>query len=537
MCSLSVDHIYLLEPTMASGGPVRYYVTRPEIIAVNQIVNHIKEDIKAKELRRYEIIFVPRKLASCEYILEREGVFGLVNLHNWNVHLVPLDEHVLSLENPETAKELILNGNLSILHSIATSLLALEQKFGTIPHFLGKGKFSIMVWEMFTRMKQATKVTSPVPMPAITDVILFDRSCDWVTPMCSQLTYEGMLDDVFTIQSGFVEFPKEGTEKSQVVKVLLNEKDPVFSLIRSMHFSAVSEVLVKISQELRIQYDHGRDKNKSIREMKEFVKVLPLLKEKHESLALHLNASDKVIKQKKDQDFQRQLNTEWVLLDGSDKAGAYEYIEETIENQKEINIPLQLLCLASATGDGIKSKYYTPFKQSFLQSYGHRHINALHNLSRAGLLKEKSREETRSSITKDETSSFSQLSRLLKLVPKDPSSHNLKEPTNASYVFGGAYIPLSCSVISHLVTKGSWAGIADVIKNWEGPTLDETQPTSFCSPHRVVLVYFIGGVTYSEINALKFLGAQFNCHFIIATTDIINWKRLLHSFISFEVSS
>ena len=523
---------------MTSGGPVRYYVTRPEIIAVNNIVSHIKEDLKAKESRRYEIIFVPRKLASCEYILEKDGVYGQVNIHNWNVHLVPLDEHVLSLENPETAKELILNGNLSILHSIATSLLALEQKFGTIPHFFGKGKFSVMVWEMFKRMKEAMKLPPSTCHPAITDIILFDRSCDWVTPMCSQLTYEGMLDDVFTIQSGFVEFPKDSTDKSQGVKVLLNEKDPVFSLIRSMHFSAVSEVLLKISKELRIQYDHGREKSKSIREMKEFVKELPLLKEKHESLALHLKASDKIIKQKKEQDFQRQLNTEWVLLEGSDKPGAYEYIEETIENQKEFIIPLQLLCLASATSDGIKSKYYTPFKQSFVHSYGHRHVNTFHNLSRAGLFKEKCKDEIRGSTTRDDTASFFQLSRLLKLVPKDPSAHDLRDPTDASYVFGGAYVPLSCSVVSHLVTRGSWTGIADVIKSWEGPTLDITQSTTVrSSPHRVVLVYFIGGVTYSEINALKFLGSKLDCHFIIATTDIVNWKKLLQNFVAFEVSS
>lgn len=529
---------------MDTDGTVRFYLTRPEINAMNVIVSHIKNDYKAKKKCSYHIIFVPRILASCEYVLEREGVLGQVKILNWSLNLIPLDEYVLSLEYPDTARTLILDGNYSVLHSVATSLRLLEEQFGPIPKIHGKGRLSQMVYDLFIRMKEAFKNELGVCSDDKTDggiiseVVLFDRTCDWITPMCSQLTYEGMLDDVFKIQCGFVELNKDMSGEKKV-KVLLNEKDPVFSLIRSMHFSGVSDVLIGVSKDLQSLYDKGRDKSKSIQEMKEFVKKLPNIKEKHESLSTHLRASEQIIQQKKGKDFQRQLTTEWTLLDGSDKQGAYDYIEERIESQNNIFLSLQLLCLASTTADGIKSKYFHPFKRSFMHSYGHKHLVTFHNLMKAGLFKEKARDDpVKSSLLKDDSSSFFHLSRLLKLVPKDPDSFDLRNPTSASYVFGGAYVPLSCAAVLHVLSKGSWSGLSDVIKNWEGPSFSHDSGASVRKQQktRVVLVYFIGGVTFSEINALRFMGSKLNCQFIIATTDIVNWRSTLESFMKMEVT-
>lgn len=33
-------------------------------------------------------------------------------------------------------------------------------------------------------------------------LIIIDRSVDWVTPMCTQLTYDGMLDEYIGINNG-----------------------------------------------------------------------------------------------------------------------------------------------------------------------------------------------------------------------------------------------------------------------------------------------------------------------------------------------
>jgi hypothetical protein len=65
-----------------------------------------------------------------------------------------------------------------------------------------------------------------------------------------------------------------------------------------------------------------------------------------------------------------------------------------------------------------------------------------------------------------------------------------------------------------------------------GETLmpDNVNPcTSSAKP--VVLVYFIGGVTYGEVAALRLLGKMFKREMVVATTEIINSDSMLRSLV------
>jgi len=55
-------------------------------------------------------------------------------------------------------------------------------------------------------------------VPEIDTIILLDREVDLLTPFCTQLTYEGLIDEVFGI-----------TDESNIAEALLNfTRDPVF---------------------------------------------------------------------------------------------------------------------------------------------------------------------------------------------------------------------------------------------------------------------------------------------------------------------
>ncbi len=51
--------------------------------------------------------------------------------------------------------------------------------------------------------------------------------------------------------------------------------------------------------------------------------------------------------------------------------------------------------------------------------------------------------------------------------------------------------------------------------------------------HKTVLVMFIGGVTFAEIAALRWMSSRpgSNCNIVIATTKLINGNSFLSSFI------
>jgi len=80
----------------------------------------------------------------------------------------------------------------------------------------------------------------------IQTVVLFDRSVDLVTPFCSQMCYEGLLDEYFNIEGGRMKIPKSGNTDNtantanQVEQISLSTKDDtIFEGIRAMHFTKV----------------------------------------------------------------------------------------------------------------------------------------------------------------------------------------------------------------------------------------------------------------------------------------------------------
>ena len=56
---------------------------------------------------------------------------------------------------------------------------------------------------------------------------------------------------------------------------------------------------------------------------------------------------------------------------------------------------------------------------------------------------------------------------------------------------------------------------------------------------RVVVVVFIGGVTFAEVAALRWLGGrpEVNCAFVVATTKLINGTTLLESFVDEDAAA
>jgi hypothetical protein len=513
---------------MNTGGNNRFYITRPNLLSMTWIAQHIQNDPK-RDMRSYKIIFVPRMLETCNFILENEGVYGYVQMFEWQLHLIPLDANLLSLERFNSFRELYIDNDVTIVHSIAKSLILIEDIYGTVPVIHGKGRIAKMVWDLFLRLKEAMKLpprpkgSGPSPgRTGFSEIIIFDRQNDLVTPLCSQLTYEGVLDDAVHIQSGYIHISKEITGKDQDSKVVVNSNDPVFGVIRRLHFSTVPQTLSAITKGLKSSYSEGKALS-SIPELKSFVQRLPELTKRHDSLSIHIKVIEHIMTMKKRQEFQRQLLFERGILEAGDKVQISEYIEECIQRQMPYHIPLRLICLMSTTNNGIKLKYFLTLKRAFLHSYGHKHLVTFNNLFKVGLLRQKEEDQAKGST-------FKLLSKYLKLVPKDPGSHDLHTPKDMSYVYGGAYKPLSCAVIEHLVRTGSWKGLDDAVKGWAPQpfTYFEKSPPS-PSRDRVVLVYFVGGVTFSEFNALQLLGRRTNTTYVVATTNTLNPVSLLES--------
>ena len=66
--------------------------------------------------------------------------------------------------------------------------------------------------------------------PDIDTLILIDRDVDMVTPLLTQRTYEGLIDEVLGIRNTYVEIEEKGDEADAKKKLALNSNDSLFKV-------------------------------------------------------------------------------------------------------------------------------------------------------------------------------------------------------------------------------------------------------------------------------------------------------------------
>ncbi|CAM6126841.1 unnamed protein product [Calypogeia fissa] len=543
-----VEKVYHLsaDPVQSDCKNVVYLV-RPKMRLMKLVAAQIQQELTLKMLKNYSLVFVPRRTIVCEKVLEEEGVLRNVAILEYPLYLIPYDEDVLSLELDNVLKETKVDGDQSAIWYVARALDMLQSQFGLIPNVKGKGRAAVQVADILSKMQREQSLDTEGPCSEIDTMILLDRQVDLVTPMCWQLTYEGLIDEFLSINNGAVELsptilgqtpPAGGAAASSTakkVKVPLNSSDNLFRELRDLNFAVVGNVLRNKATSMKQDYTDmtgGGQKQQSVSELKDFVKKLNVLPEltRHTNIAQHLSTFTKKPV------FLARLQIEQTLVDGQNPDACFEYVEEMIHRQENLESVLRLLVLLSLTS-GIPKKQFDYLRREFLHSYGFEHMFTLTNLEKAGLLKKL-----------EAKSSWQNVKRGLKLVVEDMDDTS---PTDIAYVYSG-YAPLSVRLVEQ-VLKGGWKTVDEVVKLLPGPTFEQKQgvhangspstadgatweaaPAPESEPavdgrRAVVLVVFIGGVTFAEISALRFLGAQegMKYDFLIATTKLINGSGLL----------
>ncbi|GAY65978.1 hypothetical protein CUMW_245170 [Citrus unshiu] len=462
------------------------------------ISSHVHDDASKGLQREYFLYFVPRRSVACEKILEEEKVHNLMTIGEYPLYMVPLDEDVLSFELDLAHKEWQVDGDASSQWHIAKAIHKLEFTFGLIPNVRAKGKASVRVAEILNRMQTEEPVSlSDMNIPEINTLVLIDREVDMVTPMCSQLTYEGLVDEFLRINNGSVELDASimGAQQQdgKKMKVPLNSSDKLFKEIRDLNFEVVVQVLRQKATSMKQDYTEVTTMSQTVSELKDFVKKLNSLPEmtRHINLAQHLSTFTSK------PSFLGQLDMEHTIIEAQSYDICFEYIEEMIHKQEPLNKVLRLLILFSVTNSG----------RELLHSYGFEHMATLNNLEKAGF------------------------------------------PNDISYVFSG-YAPLSIRLVQNAIRSG-WRPMEEILKLLPGPHYETKRGGFSSSPsfdmsqglsssidkvgdgrRSLVLVVFVGGVTFAEISALRFLSAQEGMAYdvIVGTTKIISGNSLAETF-------
>lgn len=519
------------------------FITRPNQTLMDYIANNIHEEERKKKISRkeYYLYFVPKRSFLCEKRLQVKGVQGsLAHIGEFKCDFFPFDNDLLSMELKDAYKDLYLDRDTSCLHQSACALLALQKLFGRIPKVYGKGSCAQRVWELTKTMANEDEAIPNNDKGVLDQMIILDRSIDLMSVLATQLTYEGLIDEIFGINNTTVNLPsgkfnpgegfsmERNTEKSQFI---LNSKEQLYAELRDKNFNAVGVVLSRLAKSIhsRANENHGE---KSIQELKKFVESLPHIKAHEQSLSTHTKIAELVKEVISSDTFLDELGCEQEFLMCSNIDKPNPFIEDLMAKQAPLRNVLRLMCMQSIASSGLKPKVLDYYKRELVQVYGLQVLLTIGNLEKAGLLKVQTGSRT-----------YTVLWKTLNLTPEIPEEVS---PKNIAYVHS-IYAPLSVRIVEQHLKPNGWQSLTDVLSSLPGPTFEDFQPAtalnsrrgSFTSEisqsdiPRVIVVFFIGGCTFAEISALRFLAQQNenNVEFLVCTTKLINKNSFLDSFI------
>ena len=249
------------------------YITRSKLSFMDKIAdNLLNEDKKTLSNKDFHLIFVPRRSILCERKLQVLGVYGNFSIiDEYSVELFALDSDVLSMEWETSFAETYLDKDYTSLFHSAKAIMTLQTLYGIIPNVYGLGKSAKIVFDLITRMRKELASNEPQITPQIDQILLIDRSVDLLTPLMTQMTYEGLLDEIFGINHTTIKVPPEkfvqqnnryGQSSEQTVEpptepkqFHLNSAEELFVKLRDISFKAVGPTLRTSAKSLSQQFD------------------------------------------------------------------------------------------------------------------------------------------------------------------------------------------------------------------------------------------------------------------------------------------
>ena len=503
-----VKRVFKLDKDFDASAPttstVRVYLLPSEYAKAKQVVDQVKANTNASLV--FYMIFVPRLLQSIAKMLEEEGVSGLVTPLDYMWQLIPLDSDLLSLELPGFAAASIRDEDLSLLSAVSRSIFGFETLFGQIPTRIALGKKSSSVLtqlKLFETTSPLDRSTSP---SQISQIIIMDREMDFISTLLSPVTYEALLDELFGVVCGVVDFKKD--------KLELSTKDKVFENIRFMHFASIFGVLSQTAKSLRQSQENAAEMN--VNEMRDFVqKDLRDLQRQGRAISVHIGASE-AIQREMGHYYEDLLPLENGLLrSSSGYKDALAFVDQAMARLYPAEIILRILCLMSVSSNGLPAGDYSRLKKTFCQAYGFKQAATFASLSDVGLLK-----------AKDNNSNSNFIALINKLELIDKSSTPSGTDRGPATAFNGVYTPLICKMVSMLLENSS--SFEEFCKS-NPATMFEALPNLKAKSN--VLVYFVGGYTLAELAALKAIQSKSSFNIYVAGTQNITGKTLIQSFL------
>ncbi|KAF2863438.1 Sec1-like protein [Piedraia hortae CBS 480.64] len=575
-----VDKLFFLENhnVDTSQKNIIFFARGENAKTVRTIAEQIRMVRTASQIsHEFTIVWVPRRTRVSDLVLEEHGVLGETSITSIPLHFIPLEQDLLSLELESSFHDLCLWKDPTCVFAAAQALMELQKQKGMFPRILGKGDGAKRLANLLQRMRSEEEVDASsslhsdsfglTPSAEWENLIIIDRETDFPSALATQLTYKGLLDEVFGVAHNQIEVDSSVLEgASPKRKIQLDNNSKLFPDIRNVNFATIGPSLNRVARRLASEQDNIKSKDQSIADLRANVAKLPGYQAEQAALKTHTALAESITTFTKSETFSNTLEVEQTLLIGSDPNTIHDNIEELIAREAPLKTVLRLLCLESCLANGFRQRDLENFKRQVLLAYGFQHLITLANLGKMGLLV--SREAHKGFLNPiagsagQTTTDWAAIRRSLSLWVDDI---NESDPQDVAYVFSG-YAPLSVRLVqcvlqksylqgllnppknapasgAPVTTSGSgWKGFEDSLGRMRGATVDVTQAGANEDASAVrsalrkegpktTVVFYLGGVTWAEVAALRYVSSQIEAasgrKIVIATTSMINGNEIV----------
>ena len=467
-----------------------------------------------KEKLVENIIFIPGENYDIIDYMTSNHIRSDFIIQNLNFDLIPIDIDLLSLERDNSLKEIYIDNNLTSVGDLANSLVKLEMIFGKIKFKYIKGDIA----KTFCDMVKEKEIENDLKTnDEILGMIVLDRSIDFITLMTTNYTCEGLIDENIGINLGRIKVKECLLKENLTKKKIESEKlipyglttsyNQFYCSFRCMHYIDALKYISTIREYYQKLATQSKDTSKkiSIEKLRELTEELNYyMNSIKDNLIMNENIINYIIEPLKNSNYLKYIEKEQIMLSGDLPENLHNYYDEHLCEKKDLISLIRLMVLESLTQNGIKD--YQKLKREILNIYGYQKIFLFKDLENLDWLKEK---QILKNIKKNITTiTYNQLNEKLELLKMNNDPLIIED---CSYVLGG-FCPLSLRLIERAI-EGKWGKIAEVLKKMPGTTDFPSNETFISNPVKnknIIFIIFVGGITYTEIEGIRFLNRKFN---------------------------
>ena len=503
---------------------------------IHDIVDKVVEISYMLIKTEFNFIFIPGETYEIIKFINGPGLENRFKAFSFNIDLYPIDNDLISLEREDDFNSLYLKKEQTPIIEFVNSFMKLEICYGKIKHKYIKGERAKLFCDLLEQKETETNIKTT---DEILGMIVFDRNVDFITPLTSNFTFEGLIDEHFGINKGTIIYEntiedKKGKRTEKRLLSLNSNTNEFFSTIRCMHYLDANIYMYEIKKNFVL--DNAKNKTK----MNDFSQISKAVEDLHKYVTqykvhVELNTKfvDKFINDNVIDENMVYKKKESTFLCGDYPLNMKSYYDDFIAERRDLTKILTLMSLETLTQGGIKD--YDSIKRDILNIYGYQNIFLIRDLENIGFLRGWKNEDTFKKLIE---TGYKQICTKLSLV--NPNFDN-KNITDCSYIYKG-YCPIILRLIEKAV-EGKWEKFKDVITKLPGDTIFPTDESEIAKPYgekvNTIFVVFIGGVTYTEIEGIRYINMKLKqmydknkdknisrIQLIIVTNEILNKKKI-----------